>query len=71
MSRCPVKKPQSENGDGMPLCNRYAKPKVGRFWKDLAGQEIELPKMGNSSSQNGQHLLKLGKGRDGGGRPYA
>jgi len=47
MSRCPVKKPQSGNGDGMPLRNRYAKSKVGRFWKDLAGQEIELPKMGN------------------------
>jgi hypothetical protein len=62
-----VKKPRSENGDGMPLRNRYAKSKVARFWKNLAGQEMGLPKMGNSSSQNGKHLPKMGSVQDGWG----
>jgi hypothetical protein len=47
MSRSSGERPYSENGDGMPLCNRYAKSKTDRFWKNLAGQEIKLPEMGN------------------------
>jgi hypothetical protein len=51
----------------MPLRNRYAKSKVARFWRNLAGQEMGLPKMGNSSSQNGKHLPKMGSVQDGWG----